>query len=90
MSYVVTEETLKQNALIPDDTIERDIADTQREIEDLRIRADAFDNLWKTGPGHEAKMAAFRRDNAFIQIRERETFVEKLNALLAKRKEAKI
>jgi hypothetical protein len=79
----ITDEVLKRNEHISDHEIETDIADTQGEIDDLRQRQKAYDDLATSGPGHERRLYAFKRDAIPNMIAERSIFIRKLQALLS-------
>jgi hypothetical protein len=83
---IISQDTLDKNAHISNEEIERDILDTQREISELTTQIEGYEKLSEAGPDHERKMAYFRRDGAINGVRERERFIEKLQALLNARK----
>lgn len=75
-------EILDTNNHISTYIIERDIADTQCEIDDLRQRQKAYGELSEHGQFHEQKLYAFKRDAIPRQIEERSKFIKKLQHLL--------
>lgn len=80
-------EIIERNAHIPTETIEKDIADTQCEIDELRQRQIAYENLALSGPEHERRLYRFRADGIPHMIEERSNFIKKLNELLEARNE---
>lgn len=69
---------ISANAHIPTDEIERDIRDTEAEIERMEKEITALRTLGD-------KMSHFRADGKRNGIREREAFIEKLKIILAHR-----
>lgn len=71
----LTPEQVEKNAHIHTAEIKQDIADTEREIEQMTLEATAFALLGD-------KMSDFLRRARLGGIKEREAFIEKLKALL--------
>ncbi len=84
--FKVTPEILAANAHISDAEIEKDIADTQCEIDDLRQREKAYEALSTTAPEHEQRLYRFKANAIPRMIQERAEFNEKLIAILNERK----
>jgi D-mannonate dehydratase len=77
------EEILKTNAHIPDSEVWQDIADTEREIEQMTLEAE---HLEKTPPTmHDAKMAYIYASARRSGIEGRKQLIEKLRKLMALR-----
>lgn len=73
-----TQEEIDRCAHISNSEIEQDIADTEREIITMRREEEGLRIIGD-------RMSVFRADGRRQGIREREAFIEKLNALLAAR-----
>lgn len=68
-----------RNKSIPTETIQKDINDTQREIEQLKREHEGYKLIGD-------KMSIFKADNRLIQIKERQRFIDKLETILKVRK----
>lgn len=79
------EPTVKRLAHISNEEVEKDIADTQCEIDELRQRKIAYDNLALSGPEHEKRLYRFKADAIPHMIEERSVFIGKLRELLEAR-----
>ena len=75
---LIREESRMKHDHIPSEVIEKDIADTQYEIDQMRREADGFRMVGD-------RMSLFRADAREDGIREREVFIVKLKAILAAR-----
>jgi len=84
----ITAPILATYARIADAEIERDIAETERELEAQRRIADAQLVVAKasTPPLHEARLAQFRADNAAYNISQLKALLAFLHRLLKARR----
>ena len=84
---VITSEDLARAAQIPDEEIERDIAETEREIEQEKQKAEGYRLIAEaTTDALQRRMAEFRHDAARSGAEQRAAFVRFLRALLAARR----
>ena len=77
------EEILKTNAHIPDSEVWQDIADTEREIEQMTLEAEHLEKTPLSLP--TAKMDHIRASARRSGIESRKQFIEKLRKLMALR-----
>lgn len=78
---IVTPEVLAANKHISQAEVLKDIADTEREIQDEEKKAEAYGLLAIASFGAEAKMSDFRHSAAISAIADRKAFVEFLRKL---------
>ena len=86
----ITEEIMQKNAHITDESIEKDIAITQAEIETMQQQAEGYRLIADANPSSRdggSKMAYFRQKAAEQGVVERREFVAFLEALLKARQE---
>lgn len=69
---------------ISSEEIKKDIADTESEISQLKIEADAYEKLYRVG---NDKILYLKYRNRLDGIEEREKFVLKLKGILHERQE---